>query len=86
MKLSSKAKLVLSLFNDNIGGNLSREDIINATNWGGATVDTYINKKWVNLVLEPLGNDNYKVILTSIMAEDEFYDLQTQVHQLVRTQ
>ncbi|HDZ8910959.1 TPA: hypothetical protein RUX66_003774 [Aeromonas dhakensis] len=84
MPLSVQAKLALELFNRKIGGQVSRQEIIISTRWSAKTVDTYINKKWINTILSPIGNDHFSVILKSELSEDSFYDLQTQVDPRVR--
>ena len=84
MALSNQAKKALKLFNSNIGKVVSRKDIINATSWAEATVDTYISKKWLNTLLEAQGNNTYKVILPDAITEAQFDDLQTQVDLRVR--
>lgn len=84
MPLSPQAKIALKLFNSRIGNQVSRQEIINTTRWSVKTVDTYINKKWVNTILLPNGNDIFTVILKRELSELEFDDLQTQVDYRVR--
>lgn len=84
MPLSVQAKLALALFNRKIGGQVSRQEIIISTKWSAKTVDTYINKKWVNTILLPNGNNTFTVILKRELSELEFDDLQTQVDYRVR--
>jgi DNA-binding response OmpR family regulator len=85
MTLSNQAKKALNLFNTNLGQIVSRQQIIDATQWSDKTVDTYISKKWLNTILEPMGSDTYKVILDKPLSPELFDDLQTQVDPRVRT-
>lgn len=84
MPLSRQAKIALSLFNSRIGNQVTRQEIITLTRWSEKTVDTYINKKWINTILRHNGNNTFTILLTRELTELEFDDLQTQVDFRVR--